>query len=29
MSLSTSDKVKVEIQGNTALVTVDNPGANT
>lgn len=29
MSLSTSDKVKVELRGNTALVTIDNPAANT
>ena len=29
MSLSTSDKLKVEMQGHTALVTIDNPGANT
>ncbi|MEH6633911.1 MAG: enoyl-CoA hydratase [Halioglobus sp.] len=29
MSLSTSDKVKVELRGHTALVTIDNPGANT
>ena len=29
MSLSTSDKLKVEVQGHTALVTIDNPGANT
>jgi enoyl-CoA hydratase/carnithine racemase len=29
MSLSTSDKLKVEIRGHTALVTIDNPGANT
>ena len=29
MSLSTSDKLKVELQGHTALVTIDNPGANT
>jgi enoyl-CoA hydratase/carnithine racemase len=29
MSLSTSDKLKVEISGHTALVTIDNPAANT
>jgi len=29
VSLSTSDKVKVELRGHTALVTIDNPGANT
>ena len=29
MILSTSDKLKVELQGHTALVTIDNPGANT
>ena len=29
MSLSTSEKLKVEIRGNTALVTIDNPAANT
>ncbi len=29
MSLSTSDKLKVEVRGHTALVTSDNPGANT
>ncbi len=29
MSLSTSEKLKVEVVGNTALVTIDNPGANT
>lgn len=29
MSLSTSDKLKVEITGHTALVTIDNPAANT
>ena len=29
MSLSQSDKVKVEITGHTALVTIDNPAANT
>lgn len=29
MSLSTSQKVKVELRGHTALVTIDNPGANT
>ncbi|MEP5765307.1 MAG: enoyl-CoA hydratase [Halieaceae bacterium] len=29
MSLSTSDKLKVEVIGHTALVTIDNPGANT
>ena len=29
MSLSTSDKLKVEVHGHTALVTIDNPGANT
>ncbi len=29
MSLSTSDKLKVEIMGHTALVTIDNPAANT
>lgn len=29
MSLSTSDKIKVEISGHTALVTIDNPAANT
>ena len=29
MSLSNSEKLKVEIRGHTALVTIDNPGANT
>mgnify|MGYP003125947258 CR=1 FL=1 len=29
MTISTSDKVKVEVRGHTALVTIDNPGANT
>jgi len=29
MSLSTSEKLKVEIVGHTALVTIDNPAANT
>jgi enoyl-CoA hydratase/carnithine racemase len=29
MSLSTSDKVKVELRGHTALITIDNPAANT
>ncbi len=29
MSLSTSDKLKVEVRGHTALVTIDNPAANT
>ena len=29
MSLSTSQKLKVQLQGHTALVTIDNPGANT
>ncbi|MDH3994714.1 MAG: enoyl-CoA hydratase-related protein, partial [Gammaproteobacteria bacterium] len=29
MSLSISDKLKVEIKGHTAQVTIDNPGANT
>lgn len=29
MSLSTSQKLKVKLQGHTALVTIDNPGANT
>ncbi|MBD2859826.1 enoyl-CoA hydratase [Spongiibacter sp. KMU-158] len=29
MSYSPTDKLKVEIIGNTALVTIDNPGANT
>lgn len=29
MSLSQSDKIKVEIRGHTALVTIDNPAANT
>ena len=29
MSLSNSEKLKVEVVGNTALVTIDNPGANT
>ena len=29
MSLSTSDKLKVEMIGHTALVTIDNPAANT
>jgi len=29
MSLSTSDKIKVELRGHTALVTMDNPAANT
>ena len=29
MSLSTSGKLKVELRGHTALITIDNPGANT
>lgn len=29
MTLSTSDKLKVELRGHTALVTIDNPAANT
>ena len=29
MSLSTSEKLKVELRGHSALVTIDNPGANT
>ena len=29
MTISTSDKLKVEITGHTALVTIDNPAANT
>ena len=29
MSISTSEKLKVEITGHTALVTIDNPAANT
>lgn len=29
MSISTSDKLKVEIRGNVALLTIDNPAANT
>lgn len=29
MSLSTSDKVKAELRGHTALITIDNPAANT
>lgn len=29
MSLSSSEKLKVEIHGHTAQVTIDNPGANT
>lgn len=29
MSLSTSEKLKVELRGHTALVTIDNPAANT
>ena len=29
MSLSTSDKLKVEIDGHVALITIDNPAANT
>ena len=29
MSLSTSDKLKVEIREHIALVTIDNPAANT
>ena len=29
MSVSTSDKLKVELRGHTALLTIDNPGANT
>ena len=29
MSLSISQKLKVELRGHTALVTIDNPGANT
>ena len=28
MSISTSDKLKVEIMDHTALITIDNPGAN-
>ena len=28
MSLSTSQKLKVELRGHTALITIDNPGAN-
>ena len=27
--MSTSEKLKVELRGHTALVTIDNPGANT
>ena len=29
MSISPSEKIKVEIEGNVALVTIDNPAANT
>jgi enoyl-CoA hydratase/carnithine racemase len=29
VSLSTSEKLKVELRGHTALITIDNPGANT
>jgi enoyl-CoA hydratase/carnithine racemase len=29
MSLSTTEKLKVEVRGHTALVTIDNPAANT
>ncbi len=29
MSLSTSDKLKVEVIGHTAVITIDNPAANT
>lgn len=29
MSLSISEKLKVELRGHTAIVTIDNPGANT
>lgn len=29
MTLSTSEKLQVELRGHTALVTIDNPGANT
>ena len=29
MTFSTSEKLKVEIHGHTALVTIDNPAANT
>ena len=29
MSLSISEKLRVELRGHTALVTIDNPGANT
>ncbi len=29
MSLSISEKLKVELRGHTALLTIDNPGANT
>ncbi|TDG12161.1 enoyl-CoA hydratase [Seongchinamella unica] len=29
MSLSTSDKLKVEVHGHTAQITIDNPAANT
>lgn len=29
MSISPSPKVRVEIDGHTALVTIDNPAANT
>ena len=29
MTVSTSDKLKVEVRGHTALVTIDNPAANT
>lgn len=29
MILSTSEKLLVELRGNTALITIDNPGANT
>jgi enoyl-CoA hydratase/carnithine racemase len=29
MSLSTSQKLNVELRGHTALITIDNPGANT
>ena len=29
MSISTSDKLRVEVNDHTALITIDNPGANT
>ena len=29
MSLSISEKLQVELRGHTAVITIDNPGANT